>query len=240
MDLSMANELRIDRQTFLDDGYVVVRSLISQAEADALYRDCLRAVRGEIYVPTWSEHLRGSQQTPARGENRFLQFAIPSRAAGLQHWRAHACYQRALAVAQALAPESGLSYSYDQCFYKPPGSEAIVYPHQDAAYWGVLGVTGWIALSEVRSDMAPVQYYRGSHQRLLPHMSAPKAWNDVKDFMVVPDALEQLAIQPTSFVLEPGDSVFHSSLTIHGSGPNRGSSARCGLALHFRSPIKAG
>jgi ectoine hydroxylase-related dioxygenase (phytanoyl-CoA dioxygenase family) len=233
-----------DRALYATEGFVLARNLISAGEAAVLFQDCLRAVRGEIAVPTWREYV--ARNAPAasrarapgpRGEGRFTQLAHPSRAPSLRHWRDHPCYARALAQASALCPAEGLFFAYDQCFYKPSGSQAVVFPHQDAAYWRVLGITCWIALSEVTAEMAPVQYYRRTHARFLPHVRAPQAWNDLNDFTVDPHVLAALDTEPVSFVLEPGDGVFHSSLTVHGSGANRGARPRCGLALHFQTPV---
>jgi ectoine hydroxylase-related dioxygenase (phytanoyl-CoA dioxygenase family) len=219
------------------------------ADATRWYQQCLRAVRGEIDVPTWPELLArenrlqnyGVKPDPdrsasPRGEGVFVQLARPSRSRGLAHWRFHACYATALDLARTLCPVDQLRFGYDQCFYKPPGCEAIVYPHQDGGYWRAPGVTCWIALSPVALDTAPVMYYPGSHERLLPHLPAPQSWNQVNDLTVDPRVMKDLTGEPVSFALLPGDCVFHSSLTVHGSGPNRGSAARCGLALHFSAP----
>jgi ectoine hydroxylase-related dioxygenase (phytanoyl-CoA dioxygenase family) len=228
------------RKSYLEEGYLVVRGLISPSGARTLLDDYLRAVRGEIFVPTWPEHLRAKQlRQPAvasdpRGEELFMQLAHPSDYPPLRHWRDHPCYQRSLALARALCPAEGLFFSYDQCFYKPGGSTAVVYPHQDAAYWHRMGITAWVALTRVTREMAPVQYYPNTHQRVLPHVEAPRAWNGVKDFAVEPGVLREVAA-PLVFDLEAGDCVFHSSLTVHGSGPNLSSRPRCGLALHYMS-----
>jgi ectoine hydroxylase-related dioxygenase (phytanoyl-CoA dioxygenase family) len=233
----------LNTETYLQHGYLVIRQLIERVAAETMYQEYLRAVRGEIAVPTWREYLTAKRKDTSaiapdpRGEGLFMQSAHPSDAPDLSHWKAHPCYERATVLARLLCPAEGIFLAYDQCFYKPPGSEAIVYPHQDAAYWRVQGITCWVALTPVTRDTAPVQYYPQSHHRLLPHVDAPKAWNGVRDHAVAPDALGASAAEPVVFELEPGDCVFHSALTVHGSGPNLGPSARCGLALHYKTTV---
>jgi ectoine hydroxylase-related dioxygenase (phytanoyl-CoA dioxygenase family) len=224
---------------FDNHGYFVVRRLLAPDDTRSLLRGYLQAVAGNVFVPTWREYARAVQEgrTPTQREHRgahlFTQLARPSDSAALGHWRSHIGYQRAGELARSLAPDDQLEFSYDQCFYKPGGCDAVVYPHQDAAYWKTLGLTCWIALTAVTRSMAPVEYYPGTHTQLLPHVPAPKAWNGIRDLTVAPEALATLTA-PVTFELEPGDCVFHSSLTVHGSGGNRGSSPRCGLALHFK------
>jgi ectoine hydroxylase-related dioxygenase (phytanoyl-CoA dioxygenase family) len=235
---------QLDDTEYARSGFTLIRQMITTDQSDRLMEDCLKAVRGEVFVPTWREYAATRTQEPLResprdrrGEDLFMQLAHPSDCEALRHWRLHACYEQAFTVARALCPERGLRFSYDQCFYKPAGSDAVVYPHQDAAYWRVVGTTCWIALTEVNIQMAPVEYYAGTHDRLLPHVLAPVAWNQVRDFTVHPHVMSHVSSKPIAYSLRPGDAVFHSSLTIHGSGPNRGSRARCGLALHFKTDV---
>lgn len=227
--------------TFDRDGVLVVRHLIRPAEAATFLVDCMAAVRGDTFVPTWAEYLGKTEvsnpsiwSSQVRRDDTFTQLARPSEAPPLRHWRDHRCYDTALAFARRLLPGRAVYFAYDQCFYKPGGTQTVVYPHQDEIYWKNSGLTCWLALTAVRDDMAPVEYYPGSHERLLPHVEAPGAWNGVRDFMVDRLALGALAKEPISFDLEPGDAVFHSSRTVHGSGPNRSDRPRCGLALHFQ------
>jgi ectoine hydroxylase-related dioxygenase (phytanoyl-CoA dioxygenase family) len=240
----MSSSAPVYQESYESDGFVLVRNLMTSGEATTMFEECLAAVRGDITVPTWPEYTAMAEgvppaQAPARtrGEHLFTQLAHPSRSPALRHWRHHACYQRAFAIARTLCPVRGLFFSYDQCFYKPGGSLAIVYPHQDGAYWRRVGITCWIALSEVTAEAAPVEYYPGTHHQLWPHVPAPKAWNDMKDLTVDPTVLTAMAIEPVTFVLRPGDCVLHSGLTVHGSGPNTGARPRCGLALHYETPL---
>jgi ectoine hydroxylase-related dioxygenase (phytanoyl-CoA dioxygenase family) len=239
------------RETYERDGFLLVRSLISAEEAEELRTDYLRAVRGEYVVPTWAEiavaapgklvdaaPLIDEEVAKQRGADRFMQLAHPSDCAALKHWATHPQRTRSLAIASALCPTEGLDCGYDQIFYKPVGSKALAYPHQDATYWGLEkpAITCWLALSPVTPESGAVGYYPGSHRQYLPHVPVESPWNNVRDFTVEPSTLNKLGITPVQFTLNPGDCVFHSYLTIHGSGPNLGAHARCGLATHFLAP----
>jgi ectoine hydroxylase-related dioxygenase (phytanoyl-CoA dioxygenase family) len=97
-------------------------------------------------------------------------------------------------------------------------------------------VTCWIALCDVRPDMAPVRYLAGSHKHRFPHAHVAVATDDYNKrdpFYLAPESIEPWMGRVVQCPLRAGDCVFHDSAIVHGSGANLSERARYGLALHF-------
>lgn len=82
-------------------------------------------------------------------------------------------------------------------------------------------LTAWVALDEITSDMAPMQFYSGSH-RLgnLGQIAQPEIWDGWASL------LERTCARSDPVAYRPGDATFHLAGTIHGTDQNRGDRPR--------------
>ncbi|MBI3831735.1 MAG: phytanoyl-CoA dioxygenase family protein [Planctomycetes bacterium] len=126
-----------------------------------------------------------------------------------------------------------------QLLFKPPGGadEGNVGWHQDYQYWKYWEgevFTAWVALCDVKRELGPVKFVRGSNH-----------WGPLEggDFFsgnlaalqkkfAIPAGAEW---EEVDGVLPAGGVSFHHRFTIHGSGPNLSSVPRRSFALHIRT-----
>ncbi len=102
--------------------------------------------------------------------------------------------------------------------------------HQDYAYWATMNtrqVTVWIAIDRATKENGCMQVIPGSHQRgLIPH-------HHLEDFQIIEDGIEKENIQFAE--MEPGDTLIFSVLTLHASDPNNSPNPRLSAIIDFDS-----
>jgi len=136
-------------------------------------------------------------------------------------------------VSDLLGPDIKLFGS--QCFMKPPGGVEKPF-HQDSAYFPIDPpnlVTCWIALDDVTIENGCVWVIPGSHRGEIHEHSLPWQVGDRIDQQVPPELIDQSRESP--LVMRSGSCSFHHSKLLHRSGPNRTSTHRRGLAVHYMS-----
>ena len=117
-------------------------------------------------------------------------------------------------------------------FIKEPNSLHHVTYHQDATYMGLepqTSLTAWIALTESTRENGCVRVIRGSHRLdIQQHIDTFGVDNILTRGQQIEDVDEDSALD---IELEPGQMSLHHARTIHGSGPNKTSDRRIGIAL---------
>ena len=116
-------------------------------------------------------------------------------------------------------------FAQDVSFFKDPGCPHIVF-HQDHSHFpfdrrGCLSL--WVALVDMTEEMGSLRYLEGSH------LEGPLGFQS--DSVGDPDIREQYPdLKKRKVVaggpIKAGDARAHWDLTVHGSGPNEGTSAR--------------
>ncbi|MDG2427495.1 MAG: phytanoyl-CoA dioxygenase family protein [Acidimicrobiales bacterium] len=123
-------------------------------------------------------------------------------------------------------------------FIKEPEGAEYVSWHQDGTYMGVDStdmVTAWLALTHSTSNNGCVAMASGSHQDgIRPHSDHYGADNILTRGQNVEGFDADSAVD---IVLAPGQMSLHHPHLIHGSGPNRSTGRRVGVA--FQSYIGA-
>jgi len=143
------------------------------------------------------------------------------------------------AVAARLTGSDEIRYFDDSVIYKPPqlpGSESVVGWHTDRAYWGSCTsdsmLTAWIPLQDTPEEMGPVEYIDRSNQ--WPGAEHLRTFHS-KDLAALEDRFTGDRLASRHIMdLRRGEVSFHSSLTVHGSGANRGRTPRIALAVHMQ------
>jgi len=135
---------------------------------------------------------------------------------------------RMLDVAESLlGPDIVLHHS--KLFLKPAGRGAAFPPHQDHDYFPTLGhamLAAVVYLTPADDDNGCLRVWPGTH--LLGPLSASKGYD--RDFAARFPIEESIPV-----VAEPGDMVFFSYLTVHGSRPNRSPRPRKSVLLQLYS-----
>ncbi len=118
-------------------------------------------------------------------------------------------------------------------FSKPALHSSPTPPHQDHAFYrehfdDELAVSFWIALDEVGSTRAPLQFVPCKEKSLFPHGKS-----ETKDFEF------QLINLPrdNDYVTVPiskGSCIVHHSFTVHRSAPNQSGLSRRALVFNYR------
>jgi ectoine hydroxylase-related dioxygenase (phytanoyl-CoA dioxygenase family) len=120
-------------------------------------------------------------------------------------------------------------------FIKDPGEDAYISWHQDSTYWGLSHpdvTTAWIALSDVTVENGAMRMLPGSHlMDQLPHVDTFAAGNLLTRGQEVQVDVDESRV--VDVPLKPGEMSLHHVRIVHGSGPNRSSGRRIGLAIRY-------
>jgi ectoine hydroxylase-related dioxygenase (phytanoyl-CoA dioxygenase family) len=237
------------------------RPPVDAAQVDAFAADgvvCLRGVLDPDEVAAMAEPVERALRGPETADLGALtgRAGEPAFAAGLDHWRIDADFDRFARrsrlpeiAATLLASERVWLYE-DSVLVKEPGAPFRTEFHTDASYFHVAGTqacTFWVPLDPAGPDTGAVQYVRGSHRwegDFRPNLFSIPDPIPGTEGSLVPDVLAdpELAARLVSFEVEPGDVVVHHYRTVHGAPANRSSSRRrraisvryCGDDIRYR------
>ncbi|MGP3910867.1 phytanoyl-CoA dioxygenase family protein [Nonomuraea sp. 10N515B] len=215
-------------RSYRDNGYVLVKGLLSRQEA-AAYREECHAVLARLQGmdPTW-------------GSAREL----AGRPTELRHCHDAQFYAAAFArlmvdprftdVAAALMGSENVQLHHTKIFVKPAEKGSPFPMHQDAAHFPHTRHTVGAAIfhfDDAPEEKGCVRVVPGSHRDgMLPHIEEG-GWH-------LP--LSQWPLEAAVPVeAEAGDVLFFTYLTVHGSGVNRAAEARTTLLIQFRDPEDA-
>ncbi len=126
-----------------------------------------------------------------------------------------------------------VTFFYDQCFVKEPGTQVPTPWHHDLTFWPVEGnqvCSIWMPLDPVSRATSGLEYVKGSH-RWPNRFKAITP--DHNEYMVNP-ALEDMPdidahrddYDLANWDMEPGDVLIFHPLVVHGSGGNSSLTAR--------------
>ena len=215
------------KQFFNDNGYVLVKGLITQAEA-ARYRDeChalatrLAELRG-IEDPTWGS--AGTRGVTQLRHCHDVQFQSGKLAQLMLDDRITSCAADCIG-----SPNVQLHHS--KMFIKPAEKGSPFPMHQDAPYFPHDNHSMIAAI--IHFDAAPIEkgcvrVVPGSHKLgMLPHLGDGGWHLDPNEYSVE---------TATPCPADAGDVLFFSYLTIHGSGINTSDEARTTLLIQMRDP----
>jgi hypothetical protein len=122
--------------------------------------------------------------------------------------------------------------------FRKAGSDTAWIPwHQDCHYWGLSEprlVSAWIALTESNVANGCVQVIPGSHDRELPHRTAPTPDSMLASGLRLETEPDQSNM--VSVALSPGAISLHHVNLVHGSGQNHTDKPRIGFAVRYAAP----
>lgn len=144
-------------------------------------------------------------------------------------------------LAQPLAQLLGRPLRWNGDYHvrpKLPESALTAFPwHQDSQYYGAFSeplhiVTAWLPLVPVDEENGCLHVIPGSHRWGL--LAGARA----ADMNIRCDEDPLARGTPIPLPMEPGDVVFFTNLTVHGSLMNRSSQVRWSIDLRYSSPVR--
>jgi phytanoyl-CoA hydroxylase len=203
---------QIEKRSFDQDGFVVVRQLLEAVDFAELRENVNRYVRDVVPSLPDTEafyHDRAKPETLKQmqrmGRDPFF----------LQYMR----HPRWTALAESLVGEPAEA-DQPEWFNKPPGTNHVTPPHQDNYYFCQAPsrvVTIWLALDDVDTENGCLRYVAGSHRRgFRPHAKSKILGfsQGITDY--TPDDFSREVAVP----LRAGDAVAHHGMTIHRADAN--------------------
>jgi ectoine hydroxylase-related dioxygenase (phytanoyl-CoA dioxygenase family) len=207
------------KATFERDGVCLARGVFDAATIDRLAADFDRIVAQliesrESIDATWTTADRNTDHDRVVLHTHNVQNYSPS-------WLHAILDARFLDVAEAILG-SDIVLHHTKLFQKPPGRGSPFPMHQDWRYFPTTDdrmVAAIIHLSPATADMGCVAAFPGSHRLgRLPSASGQPDYDDPDGYRTF---AEQYPIsEATLYEAAPGDVLFISCLTVHGSGPN--------------------
>ena len=222
---------RVDSTShYHEHGYMVVRSLFSEPELEALRQDVVRLqAEGRlanllVHTPSNDSTARAEGAEPPGRVN--LQLCPASPVSDLIHaMRGH---PGLLGTVRELLGDP-VRFLLDQIFIKPGLSGAGTDWHQDHAYFAgkdaALGVGMWTSLQDATIENGTMRVIPGSHRQAVNHARDPRS-----DSLIHAQVDESRAI---AIELRAGDALFFNFGLLHCTRDNRSQHSRCAVALHF-------
>lgn len=225
-----------DRATFLREGWVHLRGVLSEAEVieiESVYDRFLRreiAVAGKDFCDMAGDYGRAPQ------DFSIVNVMLPRT----YHpaWQGNVYERRAASIAeQLLGP--GLRLDYDQLIAKGPRkADAVFHWHLDLAYWfeteDARTATCWLAVDPSTRSNGCMRFVKDSHREptLRTHRPLHGGRGDSHTLLTTVDETRDVVIDAE---IARGDITVHNERICHGSGGNFSGGWRRAYVVAFRS-----
>ena len=195
---------------FREKGYLNYGPILTPEELDELRDEVQRFIAGEQSA-LMRQDLGGAKDT-AVGEEKFVQISGLWKVSSTV--RRFATMERRARIAAALLGVEKIRLLSDMVLFKPPGGSRTTEWHQDYPDHptSLPDITAWTALDPTTVANGCMQYIPGSHH-----------WGEVMGYDYEGGAAAKRGIDLSTAVaveLQPGEAVFHHSLSMHYAGPN--------------------
>ena len=228
-----------ERQTFNDDGFVVVEKLIEHNQIATLHRAFTDLFNGKFATGVHPDEVNWQQ---ADGDPTLTRQICNGWKAN--HDIAAVVLDESIArTIASLAGWPGVRIMIDNVISKPPATKSLGF-HQDSAYlsWFTPSdlLTCWIALDETSAEGGTLEFARGSHRwRLAEPEGEFHAPEDYRKPLYKAARQEGVEADIAYVEVPAGGGSFHHGWTWHGSGANHSSNPRRSLVLHaMRSDVE--
>ena len=122
-------------------------------------------------------------------------------------------------------------------WYKEPHNTKYIPWHQDASYWPMeprINLTAWIAIGPTFPENGCLRLIPGSHKQWLDDEYTQLDKDSAFSRGLASDQIDES--KAVDMVMDPGDVVFFSEATLHGSHANHSDVPRLGFSLRFTTP----
>ncbi len=209
---------------FREEGYLVIRDLLTPAEVDyykRLYDDFLS---NTIDASAYRSDLSGDDTSQ---KEKITQIMVPSRV--FPELLSGPIHQKTHQIARLLLGDD-MELDFDMLINKAPYTNAPTPWHQDAAYWIDMpdkrALSCWVAIDPAFKENGCMWYVPKSHMGVVrPHKQIGN-----KGALCCEASEEEAQCIP----LEPGSCVLHHGYTLHYSRGNNTGQHRRALITNFR------
>lgn len=224
-----------ERATFLDQGFVHLPGVLSEAEIAAIEVVYDQFLRRQIEVPgkDYCDMAGDYGRDPA--DFSIVNVMVPRRY--YPAWQENVYERRTQAIAHQLLGE-GMSIDYDQLLAKQPYKDDAVFAwHQDMAYWPDTPdrrtSTFWLAIDDSTLENGCMRFVPATNKeaRLRPH--APVFGGRGTSHALGTELLDDDVV--VSVPIDRGDCTVHNERVMHGSGGNLTPGYRRAYVLAYRS-----
>jgi len=212
------------KQSFFDQGYLVIHNLLSEDEIAYYSRIYNSFLDNSIDTLGYRSDLSGSKDE--MGE-KITQIMVPGRL--FPELLKKPAHIKTLGIARDLFGDD-MGLDFDMLINKSPNTSTETPWHQDAAYWIDMpddrAVSCWIAIDKAFKENGCMWYTPKSHLgKILPHIQTG-----------INGALQCEGEEEGSVYVEldPGSCVFHHGKTLHYSRGNSTELNRRALITNFR------
>jgi phytanoyl-CoA hydroxylase len=222
------------KREFDENGYVIVRGLLSREEVDAIGGHADQIAVGEIAQPASAVQVEPAIQRKEEAAKSKLEavrkLSSVARTDPIMH--AHATNPKILDILEGLIGPD-IKLFDDQLFMKSPAHGSRKNYHQDSnssmmsKYVPHSLVSCWAALDDATVDNGCLWFIPGSHK-----------WGRIpveREREIEKQALAGALENEVPIELKAGDCSFHHSLLMHCSRANRSSARRRGYATQYMS-----
>ncbi|XP_002192547.5 phytanoyl-CoA dioxygenase, peroxisomal [Taeniopygia guttata] len=226
------------RQFYEDNGYLLIKNLVSDEDIERFRKEFLRICRREVKPPGimimkdeslrsqfgQSENVVNKVQDFQEDEELFRYCTLPEVLKYVE------CFTGPNIMAMHTMLINKLPDSDKQTFLHPMHQDLHYFPFRPASRI----VCAWTAMERAHQDNGCLVVQPGTHRTALkPHGYPECEGKTNKLFHGLLDEDEK--IPKVHLVMEKGDTVFFHPLLIHGSGINRTSGFRKSISCHFAS-----
>jgi len=229
-----------EREQFKRDGYIILKSVLSEeevAEIEVIYN---KFMTQEIVVPgkDFCDMAGGFDRTP--DQFSIVNAMLPRKY--YPQWQGNVYEQRTSSIAQQLCGD-GMGIDYDQLLAKRPQKEDAIFPwHQDSAYWPPFKsdpttTTMWLAVDNSTVQNGCMRFVPGSHleTQLRPHRPALGKTREEAHALMCDVYDSEDGTDISHYVpIKRGDITVHNERVIHGSGPNLSDGWRRAYVVAYR------
>jgi phytanoyl-CoA hydroxylase len=229
-----------EKQRYWDEGYIVVKGVLSPEEVEAYKKRATEIAHGDF--PPGGEKMLVRDVRVAKGEFKpedpekgLWKLLQPDWHDPLFH-KFPETENLLDVVEQIIGPD--IKCFLTMMIYKPPKLGDVNHPfHQDKSYFNfepadkIMGT--WIALDRATPENGGMIFIPGSHREYVEHVYDT---SDRQNFGILyAQGYEPGHPDEVACVLEPGDGVFFHSQLLHRTGPNVTDGHRRALTMHCAS-----
>lgn len=230
-------------RTYKNDGYTLVKGLISADEAAGVCSRLIEVFRGKHDWPTM--HFQVLNPEEYRNEDgTMIPVGVQQPAACEEIFRTVADHPKLQKAMSELLGGEVKRYT-DQALIKHHDISGQSFYHQDSYYWRIepqKGCNAWIALDEVGLDASALAIRPGTQAgwKLAEH----EQYYDEPTFHTARngDAFQRWRIPSETYdagdevllPMQPGDAAFFTNYTWHRSEPNRSGRDLCAYAIAYQ------
>ena len=204
------------------DGHILLRGVVAPEEIE-YYRPLITCLV--------DKHARTRDVRVAPNETKALLEYVANVWQMSEEIKEFVCAKRFARIAAGLMGVRGVRLYHDEALVKEPGRHPTPW-HKDHYSWPLAThhtIKMWLALGDIRVEMAAIRYATGTH-RAGQFPEVPPSYQSDELFSRI---IHDHKIPVVSYSMKAGDASFHSGEILHSTFANTSSKRREALAVTY-------